>query len=53
MSQYRRSLPPPADAGDRQHRRSWDLVMTTLPRGILPSTLDADRGATASDDHPR
>ena len=26
-------------ACDRQRRRSWDLVMTTLPRGILPSTF--------------
>src|SRR5918995_3124957 len=23
-------------AGDRQHRRPWDLVMTTLPRGDTP-----------------
>src|SRR6185369_15105840 len=51
LSRHRR------EAGGRQRRRSWDLVMTTLPRGILPSTFERPprcgrRPMTTLGDHP-
>jgi hypothetical protein len=51
ICQFRRSLPPQALADDRQDRRSADrggpeLVMTILPRGILPSTCERRSEAT-------